>query len=43
MFLQSKNKKVTLELALQQLDKDVYFSDEITKIKEVDGETPWGK
>lgn len=41
--LQSKNKKVTLELALQELDKDIYFSDEIIEIKEVNGETPWGK
>ncbi len=41
--LQVKNKKVTLELALQELDSAIYFSDEIIKIKEVDGKTPWEK
>ncbi len=42
-MLQVKNKKVTLELALQELDSAIYFSDEIIEIKEVDGKTPWGK
>lgn len=41
--LQQQNKKVEIELVVKELEKDIFFSDEIISVKEVDGETPWQK
>lgn len=41
--LQQQNKKVEIELEVKELEKDIFFSNEIISIKEVDGETPWKK
>ena len=41
--LQNKNKKISLKLEIKELDDEIYFSDEIKEIQEVNGETPWGK
>ena len=41
--LQEKSKKVTIELIAKELEKDIFYSEEIISIKEVDGKTPWKK
>ena len=41
--LQEKSKKVTIELKVTELEKDLFYSEEITSIKEVNGKTPWQK
>lgn len=41
--LNSRGKKVILELELKELDNKIYYSDKIIKLKETDGETHWGK
>ena len=41
--LQEKSKKVTIELNAKELEKDLFYSEEIILIKEVDGKTPWKK
>jgi hypothetical protein len=41
--LQEKSKKITIELNAKQLEKDLYYSEDIIFIKEEDGETPWKK
>lgn len=41
--LQQQNKKVEIELVVKELEKDLFFSDEIINIKKVDGKTPWQK
>lgn len=41
--LQQKNRKVEIELEITELEKDIYSSNKIISIKEVDGETPWKK
>ncbi|WP_130733360.1 hypothetical protein [Flavobacterium sp. J27] len=39
--LRQRNKKVEIELKAQEFEKNILFSNQITKIKEVDGKTPW--
>ena len=39
--LQEKSKKVTIELNAKELEKDLFYSEEIILIQEVDGKTPW--
>lgn len=41
--LQEKSKKVTIELVAKELEEDVFYSEEIITIQEVDGKTPWKK
>jgi hypothetical protein len=41
--LQEKSKKVTIELNAKELEKDLFYSEEIILIQEVDGKTPWQK
>lgn len=41
--LQEKSKKVTIELNAKELEKDLFYSEEIISIQEVDGKTPWKK
>ena len=41
--LQKKSKKVTIELNAKELEKDLFYSENIISIKEVDGKTPWQK
>lgn len=41
--LQEKSKKVTIELNAKELDKDLFYSEEIILIQEVEGKTPWKK
>lgn len=41
--LQEKSKKVTIELNAKELEKDLFYSENIISIKEVDGKTPWKK
>ncbi|MCW1146698.1 hypothetical protein [Flavobacterium lacisediminis] len=41
--LQEKSKKVTIELNAKELEKDLFYSEEIISIKEVDGKTHWKK
>lgn len=41
--LQEKSKKVTIELNAKELEKDLFYSEDIISIQEVDGKTPWQK
>ena len=41
--LQEKSKKVVVELNANELEKDLFYSEEIILIQEVDGKTPWQK
>lgn len=41
--LQEKSKKVTIELNAKELEKNLFYSEEIISIQEVDGKTPWQK
>ena len=41
--LQEKSKKVTIELNAKELEKDLFYSENIILIQEVDGKTPWQK
>ena len=41
--LQQRNKKVEIELEVKELEKDLFLSNKILSIEEVDGETPWQK
>ena len=41
--LQAKSKKVVVELNAKELEKDLFYSEEIILIQEVDGKTPWQK
>ena len=41
--LQEKSKKVTIELNAKELEKHLFYSEEIISIQEVDGKTPWQK
>ena len=41
--LTNKKKKVSLELKIIELDSSIYYSDEITSLKVVDGITYWNK
>lgn len=41
--LQEKSKKVTIELNAKELEKDLFYSEEIFSIQEVEGKTPWKK
>jgi hypothetical protein len=41
--LTSKKKKVSLELKIIELDSSIYYSEEITSLKVVDGITYWDK
>jgi hypothetical protein len=41
--LQEKSKKVTIELNAKELEKDLFYSEDIFSIQEVDGKTPWQK
>ena len=42
-YLQEKSKKVVVELNANELEKDLFYSEEIISIQEVDGKTPWKK
>ena len=41
--LQEKSKKVVVELNVNEFEKDLFYSEEIILIQEVDGKTPWQK
>ncbi len=41
--LQEKSKKIVVELNANELEKDLFYSEEIILIQEVDGRTPWQK
>lgn len=41
--LQEKSKKVIIELNAKELENDLFYSEEIILIQEVDGKTPWKK
>ena len=41
--LQEKSKKVVVELNVKKNKKDLFYSEEIILIQEVDGKTPWQK
>ena len=41
--LQEKSKKVVVELNANELEKDLFYSEDIISIQEVDGKTPWQK
>lgn len=41
--LREKSKKVVVELNANELEKDLFYSEEIILIQEVDGKTPWQK
>ncbi len=41
--LQEKSKKVVVELNANEFEKDLFYSEEIILIQEVDGKTPWQK
>ena len=41
--LQEKSKKVVVELNVKKKKKDLFYSEEIILIQEVDGKTPWQK
>ena len=41
--LQEKSKKIVVELNANELEKDLFYSEEIILIQEVDGKTPWQK
>ena len=41
--LKEKSKKVVIELKFKKFEDDVFYSEEIISIKEVDGKTPWSK
>ena len=41
--LQEKSKKIVVELHANELEKDLFYSEEIILIQEVDGKTPWQK
>lgn len=41
--LNSRGKKVIIELETKELDNGFFYSDKIIKLKETDGETHWGK
>ncbi|WP_298308975.1 hypothetical protein [Flavobacterium sp.] len=41
--LKNRGKKVILELELEELDKGIYYSENIIKVQEIDGQTPWKK
>lgn len=41
--LQEKSKKVTIELNAKELEKDLFYSEDIISIQEVEGKTPWKK
>ena len=41
--LQEKSKKIVVELNANELEKDLFYSEEIISIQEVDGKTPWQK
>ena len=41
--LQEKSKKVIIELNAKELENDLFYSEEIILIQEVDGKTPWEK
>ncbi len=41
--LQNKSKKVVVELKANEIEKDLFYSEEIVSIQEVEGKTPWQK
>jgi hypothetical protein len=41
--LQEKSKKVNIELNAKELEKDIFYSEDIITIQELDGKTPWQK
>ena len=41
--LQEKSKKVVVELNVNEFEKDLFYSEDIISIQEVDGKTPWQK
>lgn len=41
--LREQNKKIEIELEIKELEKNIYFSNEILSLKKVDGETLWQK
>ncbi len=41
--LKEKSKKVIIELNAKELENDLFYSEEIILIQEVDGKTPWKK
>ena len=41
--LQEKSKKVVVELNVNEFEKDLFYSEKIILIQEVDGKTPWQK
>ena len=41
--LQEKSKKVNIELNAKELEKDLFYSEDIISIQELDGKTPWQK
>ncbi len=41
--LVKNNKKVELKILVEELDRGIYYSDEISEFKKVDGKTHWRK
>ncbi len=41
--LQNRNKKIVIKLKITELENNLYYSEKIISLKEVDGETPWEK
>lgn len=42
-YLKKFNKKISLEVLVEKLDSDLYFSDKIVNVMELNGNTKWEK